>query len=174
MSFYLGSRTKSRKSLSATIGVFGNLSDRSFRRSLFLMLLFMGSHMIWTASKIWKVWPGIWRKSASFKIFTSNVVVLPPNPIGPIPDALISSNISFSNWASCGSGFLSPIFPSNAFLPSFKHKSDVPPIPTPITVGGQGFCYSSWEIWKRRLMPRGGFLFRWFFANLCSSKTSRF
>lgn len=35
----------------AGMRVSGNLSDRSFRRSLFLMLLFMGFHMIWTALK---------------------------------------------------------------------------------------------------------------------------
>ena len=75
----------------------------------------------------------------AFNIFTSNAVVLPPRPIGPIPEALISVKISSSNLAISGSGFLSPTFPSNAFLPYFKHKSDVPPIPTPITVGGHGF-----------------------------------
>ena len=81
--------------------------------------------------------PAVW--VCDFKILTSKVVVLPPRPIGPIPEAFISSIISSSSLAISGSGFLSPTFPSNAFLPNYKHKSEVPPIPTPTTVGGQGF-----------------------------------
>ena len=38
--------------------------------------------------------PAVW--VCAFKIFTSSVVVFPPNPIGPIPLALISSLIENS------------------------------------------------------------------------------
>lgn len=74
-----------------------------------------------------------------FLILTPNAVVLPPNPIGPIPLLFISFSIESSSSLSRGSGFLSPNFSRSAFLAVFKARSDVPPIPTPTTIGGHGF-----------------------------------
>ena len=71
-------------------------------------------------------------------MFTPSAVVVPPSPAGPKPILLILSNSCCSISAYLGSGLLVSIDLKVAFLASCAAFSNVPPIPTPTTIGGQG------------------------------------
>ena len=71
-------------------------------------------------------------------MFNPKAVVVPPKPWGPIPSLLIAVNSSLSSFAIFSSLLNSPSSLKSAFLAIWAHLSTVPPIPTPITIGGHG------------------------------------
>ena len=66
----------------------------------------------------------------------ASAVCVPPSPPGPIPSLFIFSSISFSSSLTYGTGDSSSTFLVSAFFARSAHFSNVPPIPTPITIGG--------------------------------------
>ena len=81
-------------------------------------------------------------------MLTAKAVVVPPSPPGPIPRLLIFSNISFSNSLTYGISEGSSKFLVRAFFARIALFSNVPPIPTPITIGGQAFGPASFTAVK--------------------------
>ena len=65
-------------------------------------------------------------------------VVFPPKPCGPIPNSLTYTSNSYSKTAYNVSGFSESTGLINAFFASNADLSNVPPIPTPKTIGGHG------------------------------------
>src|SRR5271157_6202597 len=85
-----------------------------------------GQHCTFTATGREAVW------HAAVFTLTASAVVLPPSPIGPIPSLFTASQSFCSNASILSIGW------SRASLASAGAESNVPPIPTPSTTGGQG------------------------------------
>src|SRR5208283_4691543 len=83
-------------------------------------------HCTFTATGREAVW------HAAVFTLTARAVVFPPSPIGPIPRRFTASQSFCSNASIRSIGW------SRASLASAGAESNVPPIPTPSTTGGQG------------------------------------
>ena len=81
-------------------------------------------------------------------MFTFTAVVSPPRPCGPTPVLQASSSSSSSSLAYLGSRFLLSASRAAAYFAISAALSIVPPMPTPITIGGQAFGPASLTVSK--------------------------
>src|SRR5215204_3582419 len=73
----------------------------------------------------------------AYSTCTASAVVSPPVPIGPKPVLFTAASSRSSMAARIGSGFFCPNGRSVACLAIVAQWSKLPPMPTPITTGGQ-------------------------------------